>query len=433
MTEEDLTLDPLLLDLGRRGLFKDCTDKKELSRHLAESRAVYAGFDPTKDSLTIGNLVSVLMLRRFQMAGHRPFVVMGGGTGLIGDPSGKDQERSLLTREQIHLNITGQRTIFERLLQFDGPAAARLVNNAEWIEKLTFVDVLRDVGKHFSVNMMIEKDSVKKRLREREQGISYTEFSYMILQALDFAELSESRGVTVQLGGSDQWGNIVAGVELTRKSKKKEVFGLTTPLVTKKDGGKFGKTEAGAIWLTRAHTSPYSFYQFWINASDEDVEVFLKVFSLRPLSEIEDLLFEHAKEPGARRAQQALAEELTRLLHGEDALLEAKQASAALFSGDVGALSEQLIDEAFAAAPATEFSLSRLRPDGLGIVELMVETGVAKSKREARQFVTSGAVSVNGQKVDESFMLSEDGLLYKKIALLRRGKKTWHVCRMIDT
>jgi tyrosyl-tRNA synthetase len=424
-------LDPFLADLKRRELLHQCTHLEELSKHLDSPRSIYAGFDPTKDSLTIGNLVSILLLRRCQLAGHKPVVLMGGGTGLIGDPSGKDAERQLMTREVIAEHITGQRGIFERLLDFEGPCAATVVNNADWIEKLSYVEVLRDVGKHFSVNMMIQKDSVKSRLEGREHGISYTEFSYMILQAYDFAYLSETCDISVQLGGSDQWGNIVAGVDLTRRRSGREVYGLTSPLVTKRDGGKFGKTESGAIWLTRERTSPYAFYQFWINTSDEDVPTFLKVFSLRPIEELLSLIEEHEKNPSARAAQKALAEELTEMLHGTDALREAVTASQALFSGNVRELSFPMLLEAFAAAPSSELDRERLAGAGVDLIDVMVEAGVAKSKREARQFITTGAVTVNGDKVGEGFSLSEATLLHDQVALIRRGKKTWHMCRIV--
>ncbi len=419
----------LLADLDQRGLLHQCTARDALAQHLAEPRRVYAGFDPTRDSLTIGNLVSILLLRRFQLAGHTPVVVMGGGTGLIGDPSGKDAERQLLDRAGVAANIAGQRPIFERLLDFSGPHAALIQNNGDWIEQLSYVTVLRDVGKHFSVNMMIQKDSVRTRLEGREHGISYTEFSYMILQAYDFAHLAQQHDVSVQIGGSDQWGNIVAGVDLTRRIHAREVFGLTTPLLTKSDGGKFGKTETGAIWLTRSYTSPYAFYQFFVNTADADVARFLKVLSLRPYQEIATLLAEQERAPETRVAQRALAEELTSLLHGADGLEDAKRASEALFSGDVAGLSAALLDEVFAGAPSTGHERARLSGEGLSVVDLLTESGVAKSKREARQYVSSGAVSINGVRVDEGHRLTPAGLLHDKVALIRRGKKTWHVCR----
>ncbi len=419
----------VLDELQWRGQVHQSTNLQGLHDHLREPRRVYCGFDPTKDSLTIGNLVSIMLLKRFQLAGHKPVVVMGGGTGLIGDPSGKDSERQLLSAEQIDANVAGQRVIFERLLDFDGEAAAVIVNNADWIGKLSYVDVLRDVGKHFAVNMMIQKDSVRTRLEGREQGISYTEFSYMILQALDFAHLFRELAVTVEVGGSDQWGNIVAGVDLTRRTEREEVFGMTAPLLTKADGGKFGKTESGAVWLTSDYTSPYAFYQFWINASDADVERFLKVFSLASREEIQALLSEHQENPARRTAQRALARELTEMLHGPVGLSDAEAATEALFSGNVSGLDLPLLEEAFASAPASTHPVSALEGEGVNVVDLLVESGVVKSKREARQHVSNGAVSVNGQRVDAEFQLTRSGLLHDRVALLRRGKKTWHVTR----
>jgi len=430
MEEAAAPLHPLLAELSARGLLHQTTSAEGLSAHLVTPRVVYAGFDPTKDSLTIGNLVALTLLRRFQLAGHRPVVLAGGGTGLIGDPSGKDAERTLLDAERIAENVAGQRAIFERVLDFEGPQAALLVDNASWLEPLGYIAMLRDVGKHFSVNMMIQKDSVKSRLEGRDHGISYTEFSYMILQAYDFAHLASSADVTLQLGGSDQWGNIVAGVDLTRRLHHKEVFGLTAPLLTKADGGKFGKTETGAVWLTARYTSAYAFYQFWINAADEDIGKFSRVFSLAPLATIEQRLLEHAQNPSTRSAQRLLAEELTELLHGPSALNDARVATEALFSGNVRALSAALLDEAFAGAPRT--TLPRQQLVGLSVVDALVDAGVAKSKRESRQFLASGAISINGDKVDESSVLSAGSLLHDRLLLIRRGKKTWHVVRVLE-
>lgn len=425
MTSSEHILD----ELQWRGLLHQATHPEALREHLSTSRKVYGGFDPTKDSLTIGNLVAIVLLRRFQLAGHRPVVLMGGGTGLIGDPSGKDSERQLLDEAQVEANVQGQRAIFERVIDFGGSRGALLVNNGDWIRKLSYVEVLRDVGKHFSVNMMIQRDSVRTRLESREQGISYTEFSYMILQAYDFRHLYRTEGVTVQVGGSDQWGNIVAGMDLTRRTDQAEVFGLTSPLLTKADGGKFGKTETGAIWLTSKYTSPYAFYQFWINAADADVARFLHVFSFRGREELSALIAEHERNPAQRLAQRALAEELTALLHGQEGLRDALAATDALFSGNVSGLSLAAIDEAFAGAPATQHASAELADEGKDILELLVETGVVKSKREAREHVGNGAVTVNGVRVDVNFRLTKNALLHEKVALLRRGKKTWHVTR----
>jgi tyrosyl-tRNA synthetase len=419
-------------DLGFRGLIHQETDPEGVRRHCAEAkRRVYAGFDPTANSLTIGHLVPMLLLRRFQDAGHTPVVVMGGGTGLIGDPSGKEAERQLRTREEIAENVAGIRRIFERMLRFEGPAAARLVDNAEWLDKLSFVEALRDIGKHFSVNMMIQKDSVRRRLEEREQGISYTEFSYMLLQAYDFQYLSSAHGVTIQIAGSDQWGNIVAGIELTRKTRHVELYGLTAPLITKADGTKFGKTETGAVWLSADRTSPYAFYQFWLGTLDADVERYLKTFTLLPRAEIEALMAEHAQNPGARAAHRALAAHVTELVHGKEAREQAEAASRALFSGDVAGLPEATLTEVFASAPAVELPRSTLAGEGAPWVDLLVQAGVAKSKRESREFLTSSAVTANGVKLDAEARLTETDLLHGKMALVRRGKKTWHVVRFV--
>jgi tyrosyl-tRNA synthetase len=420
----------LFEDLAYRGLIHQETDPEGLRRHCAErSRSVYAGFDPTAASLTIGNLVPLLLLRRFQDAGHRPVVVAGGGTGLIGDPSGKEAERTLRTREEIDRNLAGQRSIFERVLDFTGPRAARILNNADWLEKLSFLTALRDVGKHFSVNMMIAKDSVRRRLEQREQGISFTEFSYMLLQAYDFQHLYEAEDVTIQVAGSDQWGNIVAGVDLVRRARQEEIFGLTAPLVTKADGTKFGKTESGAIWLSPEFTSPYAFYQFWLNSLDADVPRYLKIFTLLPREEIDALVREHEKDPGARTAHRALAAHVTDLLHGKEAREQAEAASRALFSGDVLGLSRATLEEVFAHAPSTELPSSELDGEGLPVVDLLVKVGAAKSKREAREFLSSGAVLVNGLRSGPDDRFTKERLLHGALALVRRGKKSWHVVR----
>jgi tyrosyl-tRNA synthetase len=418
-------------DLAFRGLIHQETNAPGLREHCkGASRTLYCGFDPTARSLTIGNLVPIMQLRRFQDAGHKPVVVMGGGTGLIGDPSGKEAERQLRTVEEVEANVSGQRRIFERLLDFRGPNAARIVNNADWLTKLSFIDVLRDVGKHFSINMMIQKDSVRRRLEEREQGISYTEFSYMLLQAYDFKHLHESLGVTMQVAGSDQWGNIVAGVDFVRRTSQVELFGLTFPLVTKADGSKFGKTESGAVWLTSDLTSPYSFYQFWLGTLDADVPKYLRTFTLLPRADIEALEREHQANPGARVAHRALADHMTELVHGREAREHADAASRALFSGDVAGLPKATLDEVFANAPSTEHRLTELT-EGVLLVDLLVQVGVAKSKREAREFLSTGAVSLNGARVDVDARMTRDSLLHGSVALLRRGKKTWHVTRWV--
>jgi tyrosyl-tRNA synthetase len=420
----------ILSDLKERGLLHQVTDIEGLGPHLATgSRSVYAGFDPTRDSLTVGNLVQILLLRRFQLAGHRPVVLLGGGTGLIGDPSGKEAERQIQELSVIEGNVRSQRKIFDRLLDTAGPNGVHFVNNADWLCRLSFIEVLRDVGKHFSVNMMIQKDSVRERLQNREQGISYTEFSYMLLQAYDFWHLHREANVTLQAAGSDQWGNIVAGIDLIRRNGGKDAFGLTTPLVTKADGGKFGKTESGAVWLTADRTSPYEFYQFWLNASDADVARFLPIYTLIPLPEIRQLLEEHAADPGKRAAQRALAAHVTELVHGPEGRARAEAATKALFSGDVSSLGEEALTEVFGSAPSATLHREKLLGDGSAIVDLLVEGAVAKSKREARELLEQGAVLVNGTVAKPDAKFQAESLMFGQVLLVRRGKKIWHVLR----
>ncbi|MCC7388672.1 MAG: tyrosine--tRNA ligase [Phycisphaerales bacterium] len=430
-------------ELRWRGLLHQCTDEQGLTSHLADPvaarRRAYAGFDPTANSLTIGNLVPIMCLAHFARAGHEPVVVMGGGTGLIGDPSGKTAERTLMTAETVAGNVASQRRIFEAVFRGAGLTVPTIVNNADWLCKLSYLDALRDIGKHFSVNMMIQKESVKARLENREHGISYTEFSYMILQAYDFAYLFRDRAVTVQLGGSDQWGNIVAGADLIRRehaaahpgedSGAPHCFGLTNPLVTKADGGKFGKTESGAIWLTAERTSPYAYYQFWLNAADADVVKFLKLFTLLPQAEVESLAAAHAANPGAREAHRALAHHATALLHGEHEAANAANAATALFSGEVAALPKALLQEVLAEVPSSDHPRASLDAEGVALVELLVETGLAKSKRESREFLANGSVSVNGRKVGPDDRLTSADLLHAELIALRRGKKAWHLTR----
>ncbi len=418
----------LLEELSWRGLIHQCTDLEGLRRHLAAApRRVYAGFDPTADSLTIGNLVPIMLLVSFQRAGHVPVAVLGGATGLIGDPSGKTAERQLLDETTLRRNVASIRGIFERTLSFEGENAAELCNNADWLRDITFIEMLRDTGRHFGVNMMIQRDSVRERLMNREQGISYTEFSYMILQAHDFYHLSAEREVTVQLGGSDQWGNIVAGIDLTRRRSQREVYGLTAPLVTKADGGKFGKTESGAIWLSPERTSPYAYYQFWVNTADADVESFLKIYTLLGRQEIEQVMHAQREEPSQRVAQRTLAEHATRFLHGEAGLERARAATQALFSGDVKGLDEATLREAFAEVPSSRHELAALGSEGFALSDLLPQTTLAKSKREAREFLANGAISLNGERVGAEARLRREELLHGKLALLRRGRKAWHL------
>ncbi|MBL8746876.1 MAG: tyrosine--tRNA ligase [Phycisphaerae bacterium] len=428
-------------ELKWRGLFHQCTDEGGFRAHLASGpRIAYCGFDPTADSLTIGNLVPMLLLRHWQRAGHAPVVVVGGGTGLIGDPSGKSAERQLMTEERVRANVEAQSKIFARVLDFDGPRAAKITNNLDWLGKIGFIEALRDIGKHFSINEMIKRDSVRDRLENREQGISYTEFSYMLLQAYDFLHLYREMGVTAQLAGSDQWGNIVPGIDLIRRSavtapsavgrgEEARAFGLTAPLVTKADGTKFGKTESGAIWLSPERTSPYAFFQFWLNASDADAGKWVRFFTFLPHEEVEALERVHAAEPGKREAHRALARHMTSLLHGEGAMREAEAAAQALFSGEVAGLPLTTLDEVFASVPSSEHNRDDLVRGGVALVDLLPLTTLCKSKREAREHLQAGAVSVNGRVMGVEDRLTTEMLLHGRIAALRRGKKAWHVTR----
>lgn len=425
---------PSFLDeLQWRGLLHQTTAGDELTKHLSTpGRVAYCGFDPTSDSLTIGNFIQIKLLMHWQRSGHKPIVVMGGGTGLIGDPSGKDAERQLLTREQVEVNVNSQRRIFERLLDFDkeNPNAAVIVNNADWLDKLGFIEVLRDVGKYFSVNTMIQKDSVKDRLHHREQGISYTEFSYMILQAFDFLHLRRAMNCTVQSAGSDQFGNIVAGIDLIRREfGHDQAFGITSPLVKAASGKKIGKTEKGAVWLTADRSSPYAFYQYWINVDDQDVVQFLKWFTLMNQDEIGDLARQHEAAPHTRVGHRSLARNMTALLHGEVELGRVESAAEALFSGDVRNLDEKLIEEVFADVPHSQHPRNQLEGAGLDLIELLPQTTLASSKREAREFLTGGAVAVNGEKVSADHKLFTRDLLHGRTILLKRGKKNWHATK----
>ena len=427
----------LLAELKWRGLLYQTTDEDRLRAHLESgSRAVYCGFDPTADSLTIGNLVPILLLAWFQRCGHRPVVLLGGGTGLIGDPSGKEAERQLRSLDEIQANIEGQRRIYSRILDFDDPTAgAAMVNNYDWLGRLGFIEALRDLGKHFSVNQMVQRDSVRERLENREQGISYTEFSYILLQAYDFLHLYREHGVTVQTAGSDQWGNIVSGVDLIRRLEghapdgDPRAFGLTAPLVTKADGGKFGKTESGAVWLTDDRTSAYAFYQFWLNAADGDVLRWLRIFTFLERAEIEELERVHAEAPHRREAHRALARSVTALVHGEAAMRRAEAAAQALFSGAVAGLDLATIEEAFADVPSSEHPRSELDGAGVSLVDVLPATSLASSKGEARKLLGSGALSVNGTVIAPDARLSAADLLHERVILLRRGKKTWHLTR----
>ena len=418
-------------ELAWRGLLHQTT-AETLPAYLATpGRIAYAGFDPTADSLTVGNYVPMKLLAHWQRAGHRPVVLMGGGTGLIGDPSGKSAERQLMTPELVAHNVSRQRTIFERVLDFSqqSTCAATVVDNGDWLRTLGYLDVLRDVGKHFSVNQMIMRDSVKSRLEEREQGISYTEFSYMILQAYDFVHLFRTMGCTVQLGGADQWGNIVSGIDLIRRMEQGEAYGITNPLVTKADGGKFGKSEKGSVWLTADRTSPFRFHQYWLNTADADVVRFLKWFTFLPQDRIAELERSAAERPQEREAQRALANEMTEIFHGATERGNAEAAGRALFAGELAELDARTIEEIAEDLPCTVLEPGELGGEGVLLADVLVRTTLAASKREARDFLQAGAVLVNGTKAAADARLTPRDLLHGSVALLRRGKKNWHAIR----
>ncbi|MFM5166232.1 tyrosine--tRNA ligase [Aeromonas veronii] len=414
---------PHLLDeLSQRGLVAQNSDPAALADHLATPRTVYCGFDPTAGSLHIGHLVPLLMLRRFQLAGHTPVALVGGATGLIGDPSFKATERSLNSADTVQGWVASLSAQIRALLPADeGLSAPQLVNNGDWMGQMSALDFLRDIGKHFSVNAMLARESVRQRLARPDQGISFTEFSYALLQSYDFAVLHQRLGCTLQIGGNDQWGNITSGMDLTRRLHQAQVHGMTLPLITKADGTKFGKTEGGAVWLDPALTSPYAFYQFWLGTADEDVYRFLRYYSFMSLSEIDALEAEDAKRQGRKQAQQVLANELTELVHGKAALAAVQRISELLFSGDVARLGES--------------DLAQLAQDGMpsstvsgetDLVSLLVSCGLANSKRIARELLAAGAISLNGVlKQDEQ--LSATDRLFGRYLLLRRGKKQYHL------
>ncbi|MEH8265165.1 tyrosine--tRNA ligase [Aeromonas veronii] len=416
-------INPHLLDeLTERGLVAQNSDPAALADHLATPRTVYCGFDPTAGSLHIGHLVPLLMLRRFQLAGHTPVALVGGATGLIGDPSFKATERSLNSANTVQGWVASLSAQIRALLPADeGLSAPQLVNNGDWMGQMSALDFLRDIGKHFSVNAMLARESVRQRLARPDQGISFTEFSYALLQSYDFAVLNQRLGCTLQIGGNDQWGNITSGMDLTRRLHQAQVHGMTLPLITKADGTKFGKTEGGAVWLDPALTSPYAFYQFWLGTADEDVYRFLRYYSFMSLSEIDALEAEDAKRQGRKQAQLVLANELTELVHGKAALAAVQRISELLFSGDVARLGES--------------DLAQLAQDGMpsstisgetDLVSLLVSCGLANSKRIARELLAAGAISLNGViKQDEQ--LSATDRLFGRYLLLRRGKKQYHL------
>ncbi len=420
-------------ELSWRGLIYQSTDEENLPQWLKQTaRTVYAGFDPTAESLHVGSLLPLLMLRRFQRAGHRVIAVIGGATGMIGDPSGKSAERNLLNEEQLRQNLAGIEQQARQFLDLDGDNAALILNNYEWIKQFSYVEFLRDVGKNCPVNVMLAKDSIKGRL-DGESGISYTEFSYMLLQAYDFVHLFRKHHCELQIGGSDQWGNITAGIDLARRMCGVQLYGITNPLLTRADGAKMGKTEQGAVWISAERTSPYQFYQYWINTADEDVGNCLRFLTDLTEDEILELDRSREKDAGKKASQRRLAEEMTRLVHGETGVAAAKQASEKLFERELENLSDQELNQIFADVPSCELSRSLLDGDGLPLVEAMHKAQLAKSKGEARRTIVQGGAYVNNrrrQSVDD--VLTASDLASETTIVLRSGRKKYALLRFVD-
>ena len=419
------------LDLLRaRGFVADVTDEQGLRQRFAAGPVTfYVGFDPTAPSLHAGNLVGMMAMSWLQRLGHRPIAIAGGATGRIGDPSGRDTERELLDEDQLARNLAGIRSQLSAVIDLDG-RRGMLLDNAEWLGSMGYLEFLRDVGKHFSVNQMIARESVRKRLTEREQGISYTEFSYALLQAYDFAHLYARHGCVLQGGGSDQWGNITAGIDLVRRLHGGQAYGLVWPLLTTADGRKFGKSAGVSVWLDPELTSPYVYYQYWLNTADADVSRFLRLFTYLDLDDIAELAAAHEAEPGGRVAHRRLAEEATRIIHGDDGLKAAQQATAVLFGEEpFAAVDDRTLGEAFASAPSVELPVSRLR-EGMGLLELMVAAGAARSNGEARRLVTQGGVRLNNALVDDpARRIGPPDLAGETTLVLRIGKKRYHLAR----
>jgi tyrosyl-tRNA synthetase len=417
-------------ELKWRGLVADCTDAVELQKRLAAGPIVlYAGFDPTADCLHVGNLVPLLALRRFQLLGHHPIAVAGGATGLVGDPSGRSAERQLLTREVLDHNIACVKEQMRRLLDFDcGANPARLFDNADWTAQVGFLDFLREIGKHFSVNQMIAKESVRARMDDRETGISFTEFSYMLLQAFDFYHLHQHYNCQLQIGGSDQWGNITAGIDLTRKKAGQPVYGLTLPLILNSDGTKFGKTASGAVWVDAKKTSVYRFYQFWIRCDDRDVVRYLNFFTFLSREEIQALAEQHSARPESRAAHKKLAEAMTDLVHGKTATAEAIRASEILFGGELEGIAESTFNEIVGEVPSRQMARTLLEGAGMPLVEVVAASGLSASKGQARKDIEGGGIYVNNiRQTDFLRSITANDLLFGKHLLLRKGKRNYTV------
>jgi tyrosyl-tRNA synthetase len=421
----------LLDQLEQCGMIDQVTNRAALDELLSQPNAsIYVGFDPTADSLHVGHFLPVMMLARFQRAGHRPIVLVGGATGMIGDPSGRAAERSLITVEEVARNSAAIHKQLSRFVSFEGANAALMVNNADWTAPISHLDWLRDVGKHFTVNYMLAKESVRRRLEDREHGISYTEFSYMLLQAHDFLYLFDHHDCRIQAGGSDQWGNITAGAELIRKTRAQEAFGITFPLLTTSSGEKFGKSAGNAVWLDPVRTSPYQFYQYWIRSDDRDAEFFLRLFTFLDPEEISAIAKQHQAAPEQRGAQKRLAEEVTRLVHGDTALAQVVKASEVLFGGDMSGLSDADLLDIFADVPSFSVPYSAIA-QGLRVTDAMVQAGAAKSKSEAARLISGGGVYLNNQRVAAAEVaITRQTLASETVFVLRVGKKSYYLGRV---
>ncbi|MBA2117542.1 tyrosine--tRNA ligase [Bremerella alba] len=426
-------MNDIFAELSWRGLINQTTGDDSFGTWLNEqSRTVYAGFDPTAESLHVGHMLPLMLLRRFQAAGHKPIALVGGATGMIGDPSGKSAERNLLSVEQLQANVDAIKVQMGQFLDFEASGSgAVLVNNFDWMRSFSYLDFLRDIGKNFPVNVMMAKDSVKGRLERDDAGLSYTEFSYMLLQAYDFVHLFDKHGCTLQIGGSDQWGNITAGIDLGRRMRSAQLFGMTCPLLTKSDGTKMGKTESGAIWLSAERTSPYAFYQYWINVADEDAGKCLRFLTELEREEIESLDKAREEEPHKRQSQKRLAEALTQLVHGSEGVTSAQRATEIFFGGEIDNLSDKQLTEIFADVPSQELSRERLTAaEGLNIVDAFIEAGLCKSKGDARRTISQGGAYVNNRRVEEvDKALGTDDLASETVMVLRSGKKKYALLR----
>ena len=423
----------ILDELRWRGLLADCTDLEALAQRLAQGpTTLYCGFDPTADSLHVGNLVPLFALRRFQLHGHRPIALAGGATGMVGDPSGKSAERNLQTPDQVAHNIATIKTQLTKFIDFEVAAnPARLVNNYDWTAPLSILDFLRDVGKHISVNAMVAKDSVRSRMEDRDAGISFTEFSYMLLQGYDFYHLRQAFNCELQIGATDQWGNITVGTELTRKKLGATVWGLVFPLLTKSDGSKYGKTATGTVWLDPKRTSPYRFYQFFINADDADVGKLLRTLTFLSQEEIVALEAELQANPGARAAQKALAREMTKLVHGADALAAAMKATEILFGGSIEGVSEEIFQDVVGEIPTKDFDAAAVTASGVSLLDLLVHAGLCPSRGQAKKDLEGGGIYLNNVRIAEAGRnVAVNDLLFGKYLLLRKGKRTYAVVRV---